>query len=317
LELTISELEELGGVPRTTIYYCIRRGLLSPAWKSSATRATYHEHHLARLRAIARMKDDGLCLDAIETALAHEPEPPVPSPDYRSEREDQIRRQILDAAARHFVSKGYGGTRIADIISDVGIGKQVFYSLFKTKHELFVASFAVFSGWWVQTAESRILAHSDPLFRQLLRLDARLSLQEQSPLNLQMLKAESWKLGGEAREAIDATFRIMGETVAHELASLRSEHTPPGLSEEAFALGMLQFTGELLLSASNKGETELFETIRAVLYLYAAIRAIWTGELDVGGRVSKYEDLIHQIAQSPGSLLREAGEAPLLRQPQE
>jgi AcrR family transcriptional regulator len=317
VNLTISQLEEQSGVPRTTVYYYIRRGLLSPPWKSSATRATYQEHHLERLRAIARMKDGGLSLDAIESTLAGEPEPPAPSPDYRSEREDQIRHQILDAAARHFATKGYSGTRIADIISDVGIGKQLFYSLFKTKHELFVASFAVFSGWWVQTAESRILAHSDPLFRQLLRLDARLSLQEQSPLNLQMLKVEGWKLGGEAQEAVDTTFRTMGATVAHELASLRSEKTPPGLSEEAFALGMLQFVGELLTHASGKGEAVLSDALRVVLYLYTAIRAIWTGELDVVGPVSEYEDLIHRIARSPGSLLRETGDTPVLSRPPE
>jgi AcrR family transcriptional regulator len=310
LEFTISELEERTGVPRTTIHYYIREGLLPPAWKSSATRGTYRQHHVDRLRLISRMKAEGLSLEAIEGALIHEPEFPSPGPDYGSERDDHVRRRILEAAARRFSSNGYDGTRIADVIKDVGIGKQVFLSHFPTKRALFVASFEVLSESWIARVEPRIRIVSGFVLRQLLRTDAFISPRDASPLRLQLLRAEGWKLGDEAQRVVDKTFRTMIEEVRQELDALRSEGTPAGLSAELLSLGMMDFATSVLMHTQGDDPTSRLDAMRALLCIYSAVYAIWTGQFDVREPLREYEELLRRMALSPGSVLASIGDAP-------
>jgi len=54
--LTINELENISGVPRSTIYYYVREGLLPTAQKAAASRAIYTDHHVALMRDISRLK---------------------------------------------------------------------------------------------------------------------------------------------------------------------------------------------------------------------------------------------------------------------
>ena len=54
--LTISELEQESGVPRSTIYYYVREGLLPPAQKAAASRAIYSDVYVALLGEIARLQ---------------------------------------------------------------------------------------------------------------------------------------------------------------------------------------------------------------------------------------------------------------------
>ena len=49
---------------------------------------------------------------------------------------DERRNEILDAAERLFISKGYGKTTINDILQEVGIAKGTFYYYFKSKEEV-------------------------------------------------------------------------------------------------------------------------------------------------------------------------------------
>jgi DNA-binding transcriptional MerR regulator len=66
--LTIRELEEASGLPRSTIYYYVREGLLPTAQKAAASRAIYSDLHLALLADICRLKEGGLPLGAIRIA---------------------------------------------------------------------------------------------------------------------------------------------------------------------------------------------------------------------------------------------------------
>ena len=68
--LTINELEAASGVPRSTIYYYVREGLLPTAQKAAASRAIYTDHHVALLGDITRLKDQGLPLRNIRERLA-------------------------------------------------------------------------------------------------------------------------------------------------------------------------------------------------------------------------------------------------------
>jgi len=55
------------------------------------------------------------------------------------ERKQRRRTEILDAAQRIFVAKGYTAAGIADIATELGIGHGTFYRYFKNKHDIATA----------------------------------------------------------------------------------------------------------------------------------------------------------------------------------
>jgi AcrR family transcriptional regulator len=57
----------------------------------------------------------------------------------RSLNQTERREQILDAATRVFVRKGYRHTSISDIIEAAGIARGTFYLYFKSKEAIFLA----------------------------------------------------------------------------------------------------------------------------------------------------------------------------------
>ncbi|MDQ4008931.1 MAG: MerR family transcriptional regulator, partial [Actinomycetota bacterium] len=64
--MQMSELARAGGVPVATVKYYLRERLLPPGVATSATRSTYDEGHLLRLRLIRALVEVGqLRLDAV------------------------------------------------------------------------------------------------------------------------------------------------------------------------------------------------------------------------------------------------------------
>lgn len=68
--LTIGELERESGVPRRTIYYCVRIGMLPPAQKASPSRALHTDENLAMLGEIEALRAQGLRPAAVKPRLA-------------------------------------------------------------------------------------------------------------------------------------------------------------------------------------------------------------------------------------------------------
>jgi AcrR family transcriptional regulator len=58
----------------------------------------------------------------------------LPSPD--SDRDDPLREQLLDAAARVFARQGYAGTKIQDIVREAGLSTGAVYGRFRSKNDL-------------------------------------------------------------------------------------------------------------------------------------------------------------------------------------
>ena len=67
--LSVRDLAEMAGTTVRTIHYYISEGLLPPA-VGTTRNATYTEAHLARLRLIAALRDEGLALASIRQRLA-------------------------------------------------------------------------------------------------------------------------------------------------------------------------------------------------------------------------------------------------------
>jgi AcrR family transcriptional regulator len=56
----------------------------------------------------------------------------------RTERQEQTRQALLDAAARVFVNRGFQGSSVEEISAEAGYTRGAFYSNFSSKEELFV-----------------------------------------------------------------------------------------------------------------------------------------------------------------------------------
>jgi AcrR family transcriptional regulator len=56
----------------------------------------------------------------------------------RAERQAQTHQELLDAAARVFVKRGFAGSSVEEISAEAGYTRGAFYSNFRSKNELFV-----------------------------------------------------------------------------------------------------------------------------------------------------------------------------------
>ena len=74
--MLMAELSATSGVPVSTIKYYLREGLLPEGVRTSATRATYSEAHIQRLRVIRALVDAGVGVAGVRKVVATLDDPP-------------------------------------------------------------------------------------------------------------------------------------------------------------------------------------------------------------------------------------------------
>ena len=146
--MRIGELEKVAGIPRTTIHYYTREGLLPPPFKTGQTMAYYDERHLERLREIERLKketdlplsflqEQNRAISRTKRKAGSAGKLPVKEESPDTPR-DQRRQEIAKAAIEIFSRKGFHETTVAEITQGLGISTGTFYVYFKDKRELFL-----------------------------------------------------------------------------------------------------------------------------------------------------------------------------------
>lgn len=85
----------------------------------------------------------------------------------RAERQEQTRKELLDAAARVFVKRGFSGSSVEEISAEAGYTRGAFYSNFRSKKELFV-----------ELLHDRVYARYTEMTQQGLRSDRPPTLRE-------------------------------------------------------------------------------------------------------------------------------------------
>jgi AcrR family transcriptional regulator len=295
-----TELEEATGVPRSTIYYYVRDGLLPAAQKAAASRALYCETHVELLQEIGRLKSEGMPLRGIKERLA----PMVASAgsgdvDLVAEQAEQTRQAILDAAARLFARKGYKRTRIADIIKEVGVTPPVFYSHFPSKQDLLVESFGVFVGWMRSFLESRLALEPDPAVRDLARVHAHFGVQALSPDLMSLVRSEALQEDGDMRHVVEKSYEAMTRGTLEDLTRLRAglgEALPA--SDELVAFGLLGSLANVMMRASWDERYSTRDVLWTSLCLFLAIRAVYSGRVDLTHELAGYAHLVEELARS-------------------
>ncbi len=297
--LTIGKLERVSGVPRGTIYYYVRAGLLPPAQKSSPSRALYAEEHVALLKEIQRLKEQGLPLATIKELLAPRLEAAHDNGvDLVARKTEQTRRAILMAATRRFAREGYKGTRIADVIGELGITPQVLYAHFATKRDLFAACYGVAVKSMADYMEPRLKDEPDPAVHLLWRMYADSGIQAFAP-DLIALSREAALENEEARTELRATFETFLRGAIDDLRRLRRPGAEPPFSDELVSYAFFGAFQHLAMRASWDAEFSRRDVLWTALGLFLAFEAVYSGELDIEAWRERYGPLLDTIVSLP------------------
>ncbi len=297
--MTITELEQASDVPRSTIYYYVREGLIPPAQKAAASRALYADVHLELLQEIDRLKREGLPLEVIKAKLA----PKIESGrhaevDLVAQQSEKTRRTILETAARHFARKGYKRTRIADIIEEVGISPPAFYGHFHSKRQLLVESFRLFVEWSRGFLEPQLEKEPDLGVRLLRRVSTHLGVQAVSPDHFSLVRYEALQEGGEMREVAQGTYQDMTGGILKDLVRLREEsENPPPVPDELVAYSLEGALEHVVMRTGWDLEYSNRDVLWVHLVIYLAVEALYTGRLDLSADLARYAELVNEMAR--------------------
>jgi AcrR family transcriptional regulator/predicted DNA-binding transcriptional regulator AlpA len=143
--IRIQELSSQSGIPKSTIHYYLREGLLHPPQKTGRTMAYFDSSHLERLSLIKRLRKDFRMpiaflkqeverLEDIGKRSGENKELGNTAPE--PNRSKKI--EIIRAAIEVFTQKGYHNAKVNDITDQAGISTGTFYVHFKNKRDLFI-----------------------------------------------------------------------------------------------------------------------------------------------------------------------------------
>jgi AcrR family transcriptional regulator len=109
----------------------------------------------------------------------------------RVERKAQTRQQLVEAAARVFARKGYGGASVDDIAAEAGFTVGALYSNFGGKQELFLAAFERHCDQDLAQVRE-LLATDQPLDQQLAAVTRRFGNLDEEHRQWWLLSLELW-----------------------------------------------------------------------------------------------------------------------------
>jgi AcrR family transcriptional regulator len=294
--LTIGELETESGVSRSTIYYYVRAGLLPPAQKSSPTRAIYTDDHVELLDEIRRLKQDGLDIRAIRELLKQRVHSASQNgEDLVARQGEETRRAILWTAAREFARNGYRQTRIADIISELGITPQVLYSHFPTKRDLFAAAYRQSLDVSMGVIEPRLAGEDDLAVHLLWRMVGDYGLRALNPDLLYLSREAAYDDPETTRELRWAHEHVLSGQL-EELEGLRRSLDDPPFSDELMNHALYGAFQTMRLRASWDDRFSRSDVMWANILLNIAVRRLYDGSIDVAALKETYASLIDELA---------------------
>ena len=299
--LTISELERATGVPRTTIHYYIRHGLLPQPQKTADTRSLYSGGYVTLLARIQEGKARGLSLSDLRAEL---------EPDLRGLEEnavdlealeyERVHQTILRVATKEFVRKGYHRTRLADIIIRLGISSSVFYAHFPTKRHLWAECFCTLVEWSNAFLEPRLGDASDFVERLLARTAAGFSLHALSQDLWALVDAEALRSHGDPLSPVEQADQRITRDIASEIAGMRDSGSPPPPVPDEMVANVLNMAFHSALTrAARDPSFSVLDFVRTNTWLWLVVRAAMSGRVDVNAELAECEDRIRDLVTSP------------------
>jgi AcrR family transcriptional regulator len=250
------------------------------------------------VKRIAELKKAGRSLAEIKLELSVElADACANNVDVAGQERERIHRAMLRVATEMFLDKGYKDTHVAAIVRELGITSQVFYSHFPTKLQLFIESFQTFLTWDLALVESRIEPLHDLGERLLWRLQAssrcnRVGAEVMGLVNsdTSLREAEKHRLSDQAWEG------VIGR-IKQDLEQARPPGAPPPpVSLDLLSYSLIGANQSASIRASWDERFTQADSLRTHLWLWLAVVAALSGEVDIDSRIAKYEDLIAEVA---------------------
>ena len=297
--LTIGELEAASGVPRQTTYYYVRNGLLPGGQKASASRTLYTDDQVDLLKRIEELRGQGLRRAEIRSRLDRRIRAAENQDvDLVARREEETRQAILAAATRSFATRGYKGTRMADLVTGLGVTPQVLYANFPTKRNLFVACYKVAVQYMNAELLPRFAGARDAAELQVWYMYADSGIKAFAP-NLMLLATEAAQHDPEARRDLLEAYETIVRDAVRDLRSLRSSETEPPFDDELIIHGAMGAYEQMVARASLDDQFTFRDCVWHSLGLFLGLMAMYSGDLDIGARLEPYRELIDRVASCP------------------
>lgn len=294
--MTTSALEKNTGVSRTTIYFYVRRGLLPPPQTTATGRFLYGEDHVTLLRRIGELKRAGHSLADIKPALDDELARVRESKlDLAELEEARIRGAIIGVASEEFATNGYKGTHVLAIIQKLGINPHIFYRHFPSKLELLFECFKAATPLSIDVLEQgRVEPHD--LGENVLRgLASDTRWHYLSGALSEAIRSE----GPHDRETTRRLAEVWDAIIVNILRDFESVRKPGSepspISDELLAYSLIGAHRNASLRASWDDRFKAADLLRAHLFIFLAVIAAVSGEVDVLSRVTRYESLVDEL----------------------
>jgi AcrR family transcriptional regulator len=298
--LSIADVEGESGLPRTTIYHYLKIGLLSPAQRVGGGPAVYSTRHLARLKQIQGLKEEGFTLEEIRTRVEPGDEGDSKDVDLLARQAQATRSLIVATAAAQFSRQGYRSTKMADIAAAAGIGPLTLYRFFAAKRELFIEAVDVLVERALKHTESLILPEADDVKRYLLRVRGFLEVRDISREMLTFIRAEALVADPAARRFLVRTYEALTKALTDDLRILREDSgTTIRSSDEIMAYALLGIMEETAMRLQFDDCYSIGDYLWVNLEAYLPIRAQYAGRGIPKDEAEKYHEIISGLASGP------------------
>lgn len=286
-------------MPKSTVHFYVRQGLLPRPQKTAASRALYSEDHVRLLRKITALKEAGLSLTRIRAALREELSAAQANAVDLAEQEHQrVHRAILRLATEQFATKGYDQTHVAEIVRELGITPQVFYSHFPSKLQLLVESFHTFMSWNLAFVETDEMQRADLGPRLLRRLVADATSAEFGSEVLARIRAERSREKAEKLKLAEQAWEVVVRHIKRDLEDAIPPGTPgPVIPIDLLAHSLIGAHHNASARASWDEQYDRADVLRTHLWLWFAVVAALKGDNDVDSRVASYEGVVQEMAR--------------------
>ena len=295
--LSIGELERASGVPRTTIHYYLRQGLLPRPQKTAASRSLYTEDHVKILEKIAELKRAGLSIGQIEAELeSRVDEANQATVDLVSQEYERMHNRILAVATRDFSARGYKNTHVTSLMRQLGITATLFYSHFPSKRRLLAECVSVLMNWSLAYADEMTASIGDPAERLLWEVFSHSHVFQLGVAAFAVIRVEGTQDDVDLRRSIEEGLAGTVARIMKEFTAVPAAGGGHAVRDELIALSLFGAYEETVFGAVSPGKYSREDLLRAHLWLFLAAQAARSGEVDIDSRLARYEALISQLS---------------------
>ena len=195
------------------------------------------------------------------------------------------------------MTKGFKRSHVTAIAKKAGVTAHVFYAHFPSKRRLLVECFNTFIKWNVADRAPGLERIPDLGERLLYNLVGDLRVQALGVDVLSVVQSEGTHKSSGLHKPVEEAYRRIVGPMVEDLAAMRGQSASKAMvPDELVAFSLFGAMDGTQMRAAWDEEYTRADLLRTHLWLYLAIWAAMSGEVDIDSRLARYEDLIQSLA---------------------